>query len=102
MLTPLEQLNAKVFREQLRTNFKVRSSPTEEILLRLIAVEEQERRGIELFSLQFQGPFLPRLQQQTVRLEHEKLGTFEIFMTPVSAEPQQGTVYESIFHRFRK
>jgi hypothetical protein len=101
MSTPLEQLNAKIFREHLRTPFKVRTTPTEEILLELVAVEEQNRPGMELFSLQFVGPFLPRLQQQTVRLQHEKLGNFEIFLTPLSADSKQGTVYESIFHRFR-
>jgi hypothetical protein len=101
MSTPLEQLNAKIFREQLRTSFKVRTTSTQEILLQLVEVEEQNRPGMELFSLQFLGPFLPRLQQQTVRLQHEKLGYFEIFLTPLSAEPKQGTLYESIFHRFR-
>ena len=40
--------------------------------------------------------------QQTHRLEHEKLGEFEIFLTPVSADQQNGTIYEAVFHRFRK
>ncbi|HZD96396.1 MAG TPA: hypothetical protein VE133_19195 [Candidatus Sulfotelmatobacter sp.] len=101
MSTSLEQLNAQVFREQLHTNFNVRSE-AEAVQLKLAAVEEKDRQGIELFVLHFVGPFTPRLEQKTHKLEHEKLGEFEIFITPISAEPQQGTTYESIFHRFRK
>src|SRR4051812_33018364 len=98
-MRPLEELNAQIFREQLNTKFMV-GTPAQE--LELVAVEEQDRPGMELFSLHFAGPFEPRLRQQTHRLKHEKLGEFEILMTPISASPQQGTVYESIFHRFRK
>jgi Domain of unknown function (DUF6916) len=104
MTTPLEQLNAQVFREQLHTKFKVRTGQAElpEIVLELMEVDEQDRPGMELFALHFTGPFQPRLLQMTHRLEHETLGEFEIFLTPISADPQEGTAYESIFHRFRK
>lgn len=99
MMRPLEELNAQIFREQLNTKFMAGTPGLE---LELVAVEEQDRPGMELFSLHFAGPFEPRLWQQTHRLKHEKLGEFEILMTPISASPQQGTMYESIFHRFRR
>jgi hypothetical protein len=35
-------------------------------------------------------------------MEHEKLGEIEIFLTPISADQQNGTMYEAVFHRFRK
>lgn len=102
MLTPLHELNAKVFREQLHTRFKVAIEGGQSLALELIAVEEPPHApGMELFSLQFTGPFTPRLIQKTHRLEHEKLGEFEILMTPLAADPAGGTKYESIFHRFR-
>ena len=103
MPTPLEDLNAKLFREQLNSLFKVQHEPTGTIALELIdVVENDPSPKMELFSLQFRGPFRPRLDQQTHRLEHEKLGDFEIFLTPVSADQQNGTIYEAVFHRFRK
>jgi hypothetical protein len=103
MPTPLEDLNAKLFREQLNSPFKIQHEPAGSITLELVDVAENDSSPrMELFSLQFRGPFRPRLEQQTHRLEHEKLGEFEIFLTPVSADQQNGTIYEAVFHRFRK
>jgi len=103
MPTPLEDLNAKLFREQLNSPFKVQHESAGTIALELIDVIENDLSPrMELFSLHFRGPFRPRLDQQTHRLEHEKLGDFEIFLTPISADQQNGTIYEAVFHRFRK
>ncbi len=103
MPTPLEDLNAKLFREQLNTPFKVQQGPAGTITLELVDVIENDLSPkMELFSLHFRGPFRPRLEQQTHRMEHEKLGDFEIFLTPISADQRDGTIYEAVFHRFRK
>ena len=103
MPIPLEDLSAKLFREQLNSQFKVQNGPTGTMTLELIDVAENDSSPkMELFSLHFRGPFRPRLDQQTHRLEHEKLGDFEIFLTPISADQQNGTIYEAVFHRFRK
>ncbi|HEY7402090.1 MAG TPA: hypothetical protein VIB39_01095 [Candidatus Angelobacter sp.] len=101
MMTSLDDLNAKVFREQLHTQFKVNAGG-QPLSLELIEVtERQDSPRTEFFSLHFRGPISPRLPQQIHRLEHARLGTFEIFLTTISAD-EQGTVYEAIFHRFRK
>jgi uncharacterized protein DUF6916 len=103
MPTPLQNLNAKLFREQLNSTFKVQHEPAGAITLELIDVIESDLSPkMELFSLHFRGPFRPRLEQQMHHLEHEKLGDFEIFLTPISADQQNGTIYEAVFHRFRK
>ncbi|HEY2361754.1 MAG TPA: hypothetical protein VGK36_11590 [Candidatus Angelobacter sp.] len=103
MSTPLDDLNAKTFREQLHSQFKVQQDPAGTITLELADVVENDLSPkMELFSLHFSGPFRPRLDQKTHRVEHEKLGEFEIFLTPISADQQNGTVYEAVFHRFRK
>ena len=97
----LDDLNSKVFREQLNTRFKVNAAG-QPVALELIEVtEKNDSPQIELFSLHFRGPARPLLAQQIHRLEHEQLGDFEIFLTPISADAQ-GAVYEVIFHRFRK
>jgi len=103
MPIPLDDLNAKIFREQLHSQFKVHQDNTAPITVELVDVVESDRSPkMELFSLHFCGPFRPRLSQQTHRLEHEKLGEFEIFLTPISADQENGTMYEAVFHRFRK
>jgi hypothetical protein len=102
MLTPLEKFNAKIFSEQLHTQFKVHIGGAVPMTLELVEVKDNDPSPkIELFSLHFLGPSAPRLPQSIHRLEHDKLGTFEIFLTAIAAEPQ-GLVYESVFHRLRK
>lgn len=103
MSTPLDNLNATIFREQLHSQFKVHQDSTAPIMLELAdVVETSQSPKMELFSLSFRGPFRPRLDQRTHCLEHEKLGEIEIFLTPISADQQNGTMYEAVFHRFRK
>jgi len=102
MLTPLDKLDAKVFREQLHTKFNV-SLGGATMPLELVEVAERDTSPkLELFFLHFRGPSAPRLPQQVHRLEHEKFGEFEIFLTAIDPGPEPGMLYESVFHRFRK
>ena len=102
MSTSLDKLNAKIFSEQLHTQFKLHFEGAEPMMLKLMEVKESDLSPkMELFALHFLGATAPRLPQQIHRLEHDKLGTFEIFLTAISADAQ-GIMYESIFHRFRK
>jgi hypothetical protein len=50
----------------------------------------------EPFRLAFLGPTDPALPQQTYRLEHDVLGTLDIFLVPI-ARNAAGTTYEAIF-----
>ena len=102
MADNLDRLNAKVFREQLNTSFKVHFGHPEPLLVELIEVNERSSGPpVELFSLIFRGPNSPRLAQHIHSLEHEKLGPFQIFLTPVGAD-ETGTHYESVFHRLSR
>ncbi|HEU4416962.1 MAG TPA: hypothetical protein VFT65_19390 [Candidatus Angelobacter sp.] len=102
MLISLDTLNARLFAEQLHSRFSVPLDGAAPVVLELTEVSEKDSGPrIEFFSLTFRGPVSPRLAQQIHRLEHEKLGAFEIFLTAIAADAQ-GTDYESIFHRFRK
>ena|SRR5437660_864437 len=102
MSTSLDKLNAKIFSEQLHTQFKVHFG-AEPMMLELIEVMERDLSPkIELFTLQFRGAVAPRLPQQIHRLEHDKLGPFAIFLTAIGVDPEQRLLYESVFQRFRK
>jgi hypothetical protein len=50
------------------------------------------------FSLVFAGPRKPFLSQRTYRVEHEKLGVFDLFLVPIG-EDQHGFRYEAVFNR---
>ena len=102
MPIPLDEFNSKVFTGQLHTKFTVHLPGQAPVELTLIEVKEQETAPkFELFTLVFQGPHAPRLDQRIHHLEHEKLGSFELFLTAVGAE-QDGLLYEAVFHRLRK
>ena len=102
MSTALDKLNAKIFSEQLRTKFKLQGNFNPPIVMELEEVKEGDTSPkIELFSLFFRGPSSPHLPQQIYSLEHDTMGTFEIFLTAVGTD-QTGILYESVFHRFRK
>jgi hypothetical protein len=99
METSLESLNAQVFAAQLCTRFKTQLHNSSPVELELSAVEEPGTSPqMELFRLHFRGPRTPRLSQQIYRLEHEKLGTFGIFLTAIGAD-ETGIFYESVFFR---
>ena len=102
MPTSLDSLNAGIFSQQLRTQFRLLREGAEPIPLELIEVKESDPSPkIELFTLHFRGPSEPRMAQHIHRLEHDKLGTLDIFLTAIGAD-EQGITYESVFHRFRK
>lgn len=102
METSLDSLNARIFAVQLRTKFVTRLPNSTPIELELSEVEEHDSSPkSELFFLRFRGPRAPRLPQQIHRLEHEKLGSFGLFLTAVGAD-ESGIYYESVFHRLRK
>ena len=103
MPADLNKLNAKIFSEQLHTRFNVGTAGAGPMVLELIEVSEHDSSPrMELFTLHFLGAAAPRLLQQIHRLEHEKLGTLEIFLTAIGQDQDQRIIYESVFHRFRK
>ena len=48
------------------------------------------------FSLVFRGPRAPVLPQRIYLLEHEAIGTIEIFLVPIGPD-QEGMRYEAVF-----
>ncbi len=54
--------------------------------------------GFEQFSLLFQGPAEPALEQGIYRFQHAKLGELDLFMVPV-ARNREGIQYEVCISR---
>jgi len=102
MTDVLDSLGAKALPRTCIRISGVVSRESGPLVLDLCAVEERSTiSSIELFSLQLRGPRTPRLPQQIHRLEHDKLGALDIFLTNLDAGPE-GAMYEAVFHRFRK
>ena len=99
------KMSEESFRESLNTKFRVRAETPRPVELELVEVKsylpgENEQRGMERFSLFFRGPADIFVPQGTCTLEHERLGTLEIFLVPV-ARDERGFLYESVFNFFK-
>jgi hypothetical protein len=99
----LESFTAATFEPHRGEPFSVRA--TEQIALALTLSEvtplgpapagaEGPRRAP--FSLMFHGPQTPILPQRIYRVEHEAIGTFDLFLVPLGPDPV-GMRYEAIF-----
>jgi hypothetical protein len=98
-------LTEKEFSQHVGTKFNVKVDERE-IELELIEVkgyvsQEIEQGGMERFSVFFVGPGDPYLPQQTCRLEHERMGEFEIFLVPIAGD-EKSYRYEAVFNYFKK
>lgn len=95
----LENMTAATFSKVLNTKFRFHLSTTDLLELELTKVEEfgssprQQR-----FSIQFQGPLDRVLLQGMYRVEHDQLGTVDLFIVPIAKE-EEGMVYEAAFNR---
>jgi hypothetical protein len=102
----MSELTEKNFAQHLNTKFRVRGAAGEPVELELIQVKgyrpgQNEESGMERFSLFFQGPDEAFLPQATYALEHDGMGTHELFMVPI-ARNEHGFRYEVVFNYFRK
>ncbi len=84
------------FRAVVDTSFSLEGSHA----VRLVEAQGTGGRAVGMardpFRLVFLGPVDPVLPQRTYRLEHEMLGTLDIFLVPI-ARDASGTTYEAIF-----
>ena len=75
------------------------------IELKLVEVQgylpkENEQRGMERFSLLFEGPGDLLLAQQTLQLKHEQMGEVSLFLVPLGRE-ENGVRYEAVFNYYK-
>ncbi|MCU6708647.1 hypothetical protein M6D81_07945 [Paenibacillus sp. J5C_2022] len=53
--------------------------------------------GYRTYSLLFQGPQEPLLEQQMISLSHEERGDCNLFLVPIARE-QSGVIYEAVMN----
>lgn len=98
----LDNVSSETFKKQLHTSFRVQAANLAPVSLELVSVNEPPGTpGVELFCLHFQGPGAPRLPQQIWHFQHDKMGTFDLFITSIAGDAN-GIIYEAVFHRLLK
>jgi len=98
----LEELKEEVFAEHVNTKFYIQLAERR-VELELVKVAGDKSsmdkiEGVTRFVLYFQGPGDFYLPQHTYRLEHDALGTLEIFIVPIALRNQRYE-YEAVFSR---
>jgi hypothetical protein len=98
----LDNMHLEEFSQQLNSNFLIKREPAgAAVEVQLIEAQSiGSTPGYEQFSLLFRGPANSYLEQSTYSFEHERLGTFEIFIVPVRREVD-GFYYQAIINRLR-
>jgi len=95
-----DNLNSKTFAAHLHSSFRVPMAGGEPAQLELVEVADPNLSpALEQFSVYFVGP--QALGQGTRRLEHDQMGSFDLFLVPVAAEGDK-VRYEAAFSRFRQ
>jgi hypothetical protein len=97
-----DRLDRASFSEQLNTKFQVHIGETDSLEVELVEVTDggstprQER-----FSIVFRGPRNVLLEQALYKVEHEKMGSFDLFLVPVGMD-DEGISYEAVFNHLLK
>lgn len=97
-------LTEEEFSKHVGTSFNIEAGDRV-IELKLVEVQgylpkENEQRGMERFSLLFNGPSDLMVHQQTVPLKHEHMGEVYLFLVPISRD-EKGIRYEAVFNYYR-
>jgi hypothetical protein len=89
------------FVENNNSTFRVEAPAGKKLEIRLTDVSDRkvwERQ--EEFSITFRSAVDAFIPQGTYRFEHEKLGSFELFIVPVGKD-DRGHSYEAVFNNLR-
>jgi hypothetical protein len=95
----LESLKLDSFSGFLNDTFSVHRDAGETLDLVLVEAKDLgSNPRQERFSLLFHGPLDVALEQRIYKIEHARLGPFELFIVPVGVT-KSGRDYEAIFNR---
>lgn len=93
-----------MFAPHLRTTFNVLMPRGQKLRVELVELSDcgqaDRRASEECFALTFRAPAHRALGQNTYRLEHAKLGEFDLFIAPVRGD-KHGQAYEAIVNHAR-
>ena len=85
--------------EYVNTSFVVLDAPTAPVTVQLTEVTPRRAtQRQEMFSLMFYGPTDHFLPQHTYKLQHARLGEFDLSLVPIGRD-KDGFIYEAAFNR---
>jgi hypothetical protein len=103
-----DELTYARFAALVKTRFKVQVDADSRIELELAEVRQFQPRmrpnsegttlKSECFSLTFNGPLSPYLEQKMYDFQHDELGTFSLFVVAIG-KTEEAFQYEVVFNR---
>lgn len=95
----LERMSREDFEPHLNTTFRLLRGEAEPLELELVEITGGEGafENSYSFSLFFRGGPHFALQQHIFTLEHDQLGTLDLFLVPIARDPD-GSRYEAVFN----
>ena len=98
----LQDLTVAAFEAQQGTPFRIdygSGAPLEVVLHQVRRHEPHPGPRAEPFSAYFLGPKSPILRQRIFKVEHDQMGTLELFLVPIGPDPRAGgMIYEAVFN----
>jgi hypothetical protein len=96
-----EILTHSTFAELKDKNFRIYHNSDEPVEVKLIEVGDLvETKRQEIFSILFTIPENVKAEQASYKMEHDQLGTIELFLVPVMNG--ESTAYEAVFNNLKK
>ncbi len=100
----LNELKSRDFFPYLNQKFRIQLAAVEPLEVELIEVtdltsasgSENESSTRLPFSIVFRGPKEPSLPQNIYDIEHDKMGTLNLFIVPIGPD-SEGMLYEAVF-----
>ena len=96
----LQDLTHASFGAHLGTTFRIQTAgaPFQMALSEIKLHEPHPGPRGQPFSVYFRGPAQPVLPQAIYPLEHEVMGTLEIFIVPIGPDKDGAMRYEAVFN----
>ena len=93
-----ENFTLDTFVPLMNSTFRLKRESADTVELKLIEATDVGSTPRQLqFSIVFRGPLDTPLVQAIYNLEHEKIGTFDLFIVPIKRDGD-GIYYEAIFN----
>jgi Domain of unknown function (DUF6916) len=101
----MKSLTEEEFSKHIGTQFRPELGEREVNLtlteVKRYMAEPTDEKGLERFSVFFDGPSDAFLPQQTYHLKHEQMGEFDLFLGAI-AQNANGFRYEAVFNYYKK
>ena len=100
----MDKVESAHFSPYLNQRFRILSESTDPLEVELIGVSEfgvgatsnDEPPKRRPFSIVFRGPKEPSLPQNIYDIEHDQMGTLNLFIVPIGPD-NEGMLYEAVF-----